>query len=153
MGFNTLSEMIANQLSFYLTELVSEWVTDDGLISGIDFDFSYNTFATQGLSQVANSANEFQGRVKTYLFNDRAVFNIGANVGFNGNRALPTTNQGTFVAGEFIFEYFLTQDRRLRIRAYHLSEPEIGGRRTKTGIGLSLRAEFDSIREIFGKKK
>ncbi len=153
VGFNTLSEMIANQLSFYLTELVSEWVTDDGLISGIDFDFSYNTFTNPGLSQVTSSANEFQGRVKTYLFNDRAVFNIGANVGFNGNQTLPTTNQGTFVAGEFIFEYFLTQDRRLRIRAYHLSEPDISGRRTKTGIGLSWRAEFDSIREIIGKKQ
>ncbi len=154
VGFNTLSEMIANQLSFYLTELVSEWVTDEGFISGIDFDFSYNTFTTQqGLSQIASSANEFQGRVKTYLFNDRAVFNIGANVGFNGNLALPTTNQGTFVAGEFIFEYFLTQDRRLRIRAYHLSEPQIGGRRTKTGIGLSWRTAFDSLRELFQKRK
>ncbi len=155
VGFNTLSEMIANQLSFYLTELVSEWVTDQGFISGIDFDFSYNTFSNQGLSQaaVSPSANEFQGRVKTYLFNDRAVFNIGANVGFNNN-ALPTTaNQGTFVAGEFIFEYFLTQDRRLRIRAYHLSEPNIGGRRTKTGVGLSWRAEFDTLRELLKKKK
>jgi hypothetical protein len=52
-------------------------------------------------------------------------------------------------AGDLVVEYFLTEQRNLKVRFYQSTEPEIGGgRRNKTGLGLSFRKEFDTFREF-----
>ncbi len=105
IGINTLSEMIANQLSIYLTELVSEWISEDGIISGIDFDISYNKYQAGGItgdgSTPDRTGNELQGRLKVTV-SDRLSVIAGGNFELgNGNRvAGATTYDNTLVAGQ-----------------------------------------------------
>ena len=40
--YNTLSELVSNQLSLLITELFSELIEDGSVLSGIDFDVKYN---------------------------------------------------------------------------------------------------------------
>ena len=155
IGINTLSEMIANQFSIYVTELVSEWLTEDGLISGIDFDFSLSRYSLSGLgdaTDLTQSGNEFQGRMKLLFRNDRLIFHAGTNVDWGNTQTftdVPTNSSQ--LTGEFMLEYVLTEDRKFRVRVYQRTEPDIGGRRNKYGLGFSFRKEFDSLEELFAK--
>ncbi len=153
IGINTLSEMIANQFSIYVTELVSEWLTEDGLISGIDFDFSLSRYSMTGLgdaTDLTQSGNEFQGRMKLLFRNDRLIFHAGTNVDWGNTTTfsdVPTNSSQ--LTGEFMLEYVLTEDRKFRVRVYQRTEPDIGGRRNKYGLGFSFRKEFDTLEELF----
>ena len=154
IGINTLTEMLSQQLSLYLTGLVSEWLTEDGLISGIDFDIAYNYFQSADvLSNDPNQlyrGNELQVRLKNYLFDDRLTVNVGGNFDLSGGNYLGADpNSGAYFAGDLVIEYILTKDKNLKIRFYQSTEPEIGGgRRNKTGLGLSYRKEFDTFSEF-----
>ncbi len=140
--YNTVTEMLSQQLSNYLTNLVAEWLREDGLISGIDFNIIYNTYQDQNLLR----GNEIQVQLKNYLFNDRLTVNIGGNLDVTGQNNPTPAPSSVYFAGNYVVEYFLTPEGNLKIRAYHRTEPDIAGSRVnKTGLGLSYRKEFDSF--------
>lgn len=153
---NTLSEMLSNQLSIYFTEFLSELLSGNDIIQGIDLDLSYNRYGTGSFEgQNLATSNEVQGRVKVNLLSDRFSIKARGNFEVGPGDNIYITNNG-LVAHEFVIEYAITKDRRLKIRAYQSSEPDIGGgQRTKFGGGLSFRKEFDSLSELldFMKKK
>lgn len=146
---NTLSEMLSNQLSIYVTEFLSELLSGNDIIQGIDLDLSYNRYGSGSLEdQNLTTSNEVQGRVKVNLLSDRFSINARGNFEVGPGNNIYITNNG-LVAHEFVIEYAITKDRRLKIRAYQSSEPDIGGgQRTKYGGGLSFRNEFDSVSEL-----
>lgn len=152
IGINTLTEMLSQQLSLYLTGLVSEWLTEDGLVSGIDFDIAYSYLQGADASDPDQlyRANELQVRLKNYLFNDRLSVNVGGNFDLTpGNNLAGAPNSGLIFAGDLAVEYLLTKDQTLKIRFYQSTEPEIGGGgRNRTGLGLSFRREFDTFDEF-----
>ncbi len=156
IGINTVTEMLSQQLSLYLTDLVSGWLKDDGLISGIDFDIAYSRFQGTNIDDnVSGKANnELQLRLKNYLFDERFAVNGGVNIDLD-NQDTPINNSGAFYAGDFAIEYFLSEDKQFKIRAYQSIQPDIaGGKRNKTGIGLSYRKEFSSFADFLeGLKK
>jgi hypothetical protein len=157
IGINTVTEMLSQQLSLYLTDLVSGWLKDDGLISGIDFDIAYSRF--QGASIAGNvegrANNELQVRLKNYLFDERVAVYGGVNIDLDNQQGTPINNGGAFYAGDFAIEYFLTDDKQFKIRFYQSIQPDIaGGKRNKTGVGLSYRKEYNSFGEFLrGLKK
>ncbi len=149
--YNTVTEMLSQQLSNYLTNLVAEWLHEDGLISGIDFDIKYSTYQDQNFLR----GNEVQVQLKNYLLNDRLTVNIGGNLDVSGNNTPSPTTSGVYFAGNYVVEYLLSPEGTLKIRAYHRTEPDIAGSKiNKTGLGISYRKEFDSFEEfIRGLKK
>ena len=54
---NTVSEMLSNQLSLYVTGLVSEIVTDFDFLTGVDFDFDYQRSSEMTVNN-PNSVND-----------------------------------------------------------------------------------------------
>ncbi|MCB0706847.1 MAG: translocation/assembly module TamB domain-containing protein [Saprospiraceae bacterium] len=151
IGFNTVTEMIFQQFSNYLTGLVSEWLREDGLISGIDFKVDYRTL--QEAEAIAENpilyyqSGELEVRLSNYLLDDRLSVNVGGNFDLGGSDFVePGATQGAYFAGDLVIEYALTEDRDLKIRFYQSTEPELNGDRlNKTGIGLSYRKQFDSF--------
>lgn len=148
---NTLSEMLSNQLSIYLTNLLSEVVIGDvEFISSFEIDVNYRNYQ---LAESANSpssanfgtGNEFQLGSRTGLLNDRVIVNIGGNI---GSTAVGST--GTYVRGDFEIEWLISEDGRIRLRAYNRSEPNIlaSGTRLKFGTGISYRQEFNTFSEF-----
>ncbi len=148
VGINTVSEMLSNQLSIYLTEFVSEFFTGKSLIQGIDFDISYNRFTSNNFDAENPTSsytnNEFRTKLKV-IVNDRISVQSGLNFGnetYTGNNGL--------LGGEFIIEYVLTKDRRLKLKVYGGTEADItGGSRKQGGVALSYKREFDSFSELF----
>ncbi len=156
--FNTVTEMLSNQLSIYLTELLSEVFTDVGFISGVDFDINYNVYTAEDVDirsgdQVLRTGSELELRLRNNLLNDRLSINLGGNIDWGGT-AISNTNEGAFLAGDLAIEYALTKDRRFKIRFYQLTDQTVEGRRNKTGLGFSYRREFDTFGEfIRGMRK
>ncbi|MBK8491912.1 MAG: translocation/assembly module TamB domain-containing protein [Saprospirales bacterium] len=153
IGINTLTEMLSQQFSNYLTGLVSEWRSEEGLISGIDFDIAYNYIQGTDVNDPDQlyRSNEVQVRLKNYLFDDRLAVNVGGNFDLTGGSSFPgaATSSGILFAGDLAVEYLLTKDQTLKIRFYQSTEPAIeGGRQNKTGLGLSYRKEFDTFDEF-----
>jgi len=150
IGINTLSEMVTNQLSNYLTELLSEVFTDVGFISGVDFDINYNRYQANdysGENLITNTGNEIGLDLKSRFFDDRLSVNIGGNIDWGTGTV--ASESGAFLAGEFVLEYVLTTDRRFKIKIYQLSDQSINfGRRNKSGVGLSFRKEYDTFGEL-----
>ncbi|MEZ4954983.1 MAG: translocation/assembly module TamB domain-containing protein [Saprospiraceae bacterium] len=149
VGLNTLSEMISNQLSIFVTEWVSELVSGTNFIKGIDVNISVNRFTTEDLATAdLSTSNEVSTRFKV-KFSDRVSFNIGGQYGLNNS--VSTINTGQW-AGEFEVETVLTKDRRLVFKAYSTTDPDLtGGRRNKYGGKIVFRKEFDSVKELFRK--
>ncbi len=155
--FNTVSEMLSNQLSIYLTELLSEVFTDVGFISGIDFDINYSIYQSDAIDptgeDIVRSGSELELRLRNDLFNDRLSINLGGNIDWGGNTLNTGANDGAFLAGDVVIEYTLTKDRRFKVRFYQLTDQTFEGRRNKTGLGFSYRREFDTFKEFLGGMK
>ncbi len=145
VGLNTLSEMLSNQLSMYLTEFISELFTGSSIIKGIDLDLSYNRYTTDFSDPDVNPNNELRGRVKI-LVTDRVSFNYGTQYDTGGS--IYTNGSGQW-ANEFEVETILTKDHRLILNVYNVYEPDLaGGRRSKIGGRVTYRKEFDSLKEL-----
>ncbi len=155
IGINTLSEMVSSQLSIYLTELLSEVFTDVGFISGVDFNINYNRYQADELNLEGDrvTGNQLELDFKYKFWDDRLALNLGGDIDWAGGQV--ASENGAFLAGEFVVEYALSKDRRFKVRFYQRTDESLAtGRRNKTGLGLSFRREFESFSEFFkGMKK
>jgi hypothetical protein len=146
-AFNTLTQVLSNQFSNYLTGLASEWF--GGKVSSIDFDIAYNEYrndvltspSSQNLSQVGR---EVQVRLTSGFANDRVTVQVGSQF---GTYAAGTVSQDGFLGEDITVEIQLTENREWRLKVYQRTEPDIAGGRSRSryGFGLSFRRDYDSF--------
>jgi hypothetical protein len=145
---NTLGELLSNTLSSFLGGLLNDLLPEKGNFTGIDFQMYLNLPIT-----TTNPEDFYDSDVGISLplefFNDRLSVNVGGNYVTGASLA----QQSEYFAGDIQFEYDITPDRRLKIRAYNRSTLTIEGRKNKIGVGLAYRREYGSFGEIFRRKK
>ena len=142
-GINTISELLSNQLSIYLTEFFSSAVSGN-FLSLEDFDVAYNVYESSYLNDpnALGTGHEVHLRQRSRI-KDRWIVNTAVGVDLGGGYV---DNEEALVTTDVIIEYELTKDRRLKIRGYYKNEPELfGGRKNNAGLGLSFRREFDNL--------
>lgn len=144
---NTFTELITSQLSILTTELLSEFVTNVDIISGIGVDINYNTYQANVGGLEVLPGNEFGIRPEIGILDNRLTFRGGGDVNFG-----QAYGDGAFLAGDIEVEYVITRDRRLKFRAYQLYDNTITGQRDKRGAGLRYRREGDSIKDLFKRR-
>jgi hypothetical protein len=152
---NTFSELIASTLSGYLGGLLGSLIPTGEVLSGIDFQLNLDL----PLSQTAGSdqENPLEDPDKTVVefslplefFNDRLEVVVGGDYVTGAT----TVALSEYWAGDVAFAYKITPDGRLRVRAYNQNTVTVEGRKNKVGLGLGYRREYDSLAEMFGKKK
>ena len=143
---NTVSEFLSSQLSFYLTELLSEVFTDINFNSDVDLDVAYNVVEDIDFNNPNALGTEYKVSLENRLVKDKLVLRLGGNV-LDSSDQEGKTHFGYDVALEVV----LTPDSRYKIRFYSRSEPElVGGIQYKHGVGLIYRREFNSFDEFFG---
>lgn len=139
--YNTFSEFASNQISILLSSLLAEALVENGYWSDIDLQLgvSKNTGLFSNNSLLPDEVN-FQ--VVNRFNNDKWSFNIGGDY----VREDPLIEQ-PYLKGNFVLEYFLTENRRLKLRMYgKLDYDEIElQRKQKVGLGINYRKEFNSI--------
>lgn len=130
----TGTELLSNQLSNFLSGVSK------------DFDLGVNWRTGDAITQ-----DEVEVAVSTQIFNDRLQLtsNVGVSYGSGG------TQQGNNLIGDFSAEYMLTQDGKLRFKAFSQSNDrnlnQVDQAPTTQGAGLAYREEFDTFREFLVK--
>ena len=144
-SFNTLSEMLSQQLSRHIGDLLSEVISDVGFISSVDFQFGL----TLQDDQINNTGTTSQLNVglDQYFLKDKLRVHIGTNVDFSNNNN--TSTNKSYIGGDFIVEYAISESGHLKVRAYNRSESNIFGPRIRTGVGISYQREFETFESLF----
>lgn len=131
----TGSELLSNQLSNWLSSFSR------------NIDLGVNWRTGDVISQ-----DEVEVALSTAIFNDRLLLNTNVGVAYGAGG----TQQGTnTVIGDFSAEYSLTQDGKLRFKAFSQSNDrnlnQVDQAQTTQGAGLAYREDFDTLGEFFHK--
>lgn len=146
-GISTLSEFVSSQLSLYFTGLINDALAENGLIAGIDFEIGLNKNSFYGVQAGPGDVlpDEFEVNLKNkFRFLDERL-----SLGLGGNYVRQSVLNSNYFIGDFVIEYFLTSDRKLKLKVYgtyDLDETALtGGRRQRYGVGLGYRTEFGTL--------
>ncbi|TNE58252.1 MAG: hypothetical protein EP344_10215 [Bacteroidetes bacterium] len=144
-AFNTLTQVLSNQFSNYLTALAYEWF--GGAVSSIDFDIAYNEYRNQTDPSQANLAQigrELQVRLTSGFANDRITVQVGSQFGLGQPG---TSTADGFLGEDVTIEIQMTENRQWRLKVYQRTEPDIAGgsRRSRYGFGISFRKEYENF--------
>jgi hypothetical protein len=130
----TTSELLSNQVSNWLSRLSN------------DFDLGFNYRPGDNITQ-----DELELAVSTQLFDERLLLSTNVGVQYG---AQSTQNSNTLV-GDFQLEYLLTNDGKLRAKAFSVSNDRNLNRAdqapTTQGAGVAYREEFDTWGELWQK--
>ncbi|MCB9168036.1 MAG: translocation/assembly module TamB domain-containing protein [Flavobacteriales bacterium] len=132
----TGSELLSNQVSNWLSQLSN------------DVDLGVNYRPGDALTQ-----DELELAVSTQLFNERLLLSTNVGVQY-GTRS---SAQGNTLVGDFALEYLLTDDGKLRLKAFSQSNDrnlnQVDQAPTTQGAGLTYREEFDDARDLWRRFK
>lgn len=140
-GMNNAYELLSNQLSSWLSSVSN------------DFDVGVSYRPADEVSQ-----EEIDVSLSTEILNDRLI--LDGNFGYiSDNEAVSNERASNFI-GEFMVEYKLKRDGRLRVRGFNRSNNDdllqLNSPYTQ-GVGVFYREEFNKFSEIwrkyFGKDK
>jgi len=134
------SELLSAQLSAYVSNIFESVLNEDGLIYNVDVDVRL------GNSDITASDNTGNyGLTLSPKFN---LDNIDVVVG-GDYLSGASTGLTPYVSGDLIVDYYLTDDKKLKIRLYGRSDQDVqNGRFYKMSTGLYARREFSSFKEL-----
>lgn len=154
-GISTVSELFSQQLSLYINDLLEGVIKDVDFISSLEFDINFNIRDSDNQTIRSTTSNVRVGSDVKFL-NDRLRFYAGANMDIAGNEQFlqnSDNSNGNYIGGDFLLEYYITKDGKLKVKAYNRTESTILGRSIRSGIGLSFRKEFNTIQELIDEAK
>ncbi|MFM2224483.1 MAG: hypothetical protein RJA07_685 [Bacteroidota bacterium] len=138
------SELVSSQVSRLLNNAFYRITKDDKT----QFNFNYKLY-DQSLE--ARNFSQIDINFSRRFFNDR--LNVEAGGIYDYGAVNNTTNNG-FV-GDFLIEYNLTADGRIKLKGFRKTEYDILNERNRnrTGIGLAYKREFNSLSDFFEKSR
>lgn len=139
-GVTTVTEMMSNQLSRWLSQISNN--VDIGLAYRVrDLDREMTT-------------DEIEVALSTQLLNDRVTISANGNMDVGGNKN--TTGEDgrkTNIAGDFDIDVKLNRQGTLKMKAYSHTDEKLLYNNTETiqGVGVSYQESFDTFRELLKK--
>ncbi len=147
---NNVTEFFTSQLGLVLTDLFSQGLSDDSFLKGVDIDIglsdNQNPFDVDVEEEKNFLPDELDINTRYYFKNENFVLNLGGNYVWE-----PTFGVESYVVGDVILDYFITDDRKLKLQVYSrfdYDETEGFGRKYKNGFGITYRNEFGSISDF-----
>ena len=130
------SEFISNQLSGWLSEISNEF----------DIGLNYRPG-----DQITNQ--EIAVALSTQLFDERLL--VSGSFGVTQATEAQYTNGQSGILGDFLLEYMLTPDGKIRLKVFNETNPyEVFSTSTSMytqGVGLIYQEDFNTIDEFFRK--
>ena len=136
-GINNGYELLSNQLSSWLSS------TSDAFDIGV---------AYRPANEVSDE--EVDVSLTTEVFNDRLV--LDSNLGYTSDEQAVQDNRQSNFVGEFMAEYKVSKDGRLRVRGFNRAANndliQVNSPYTQ-GVGISYREEFNKFSELKENRK
>lgn len=143
-SINTALETAGSMLSSIFNKFLKEYIT------GLDIEIGANVFDDYtNASGKRGQAYRLRGN---YEINDRVTISGGLGVE-TGDLVASQSSGNVFIGGDVLVDYYITQDRRLKLRLSSTYDQTFEGQRLKPAIGIRYRQEFDSVDEFFKSLK
>lgn len=140
-GVTTVTEMMSNQLSRWLSQINNN--VDVGLVYRV-------RDPERGVD-----ADELELALSTQFLNDRITISANGNMDLGGTKTSATgeDSKKTNIAGDFDMEVKLNKQGTLKMRAYSHTDEKLLYNSTETiqGVGVSYQESFDTLRELLRK--
>ncbi|MEI6311722.1 MAG: translocation/assembly module TamB domain-containing protein [Bacteroidota bacterium] len=141
---STITEFLSTQISSIFNRLLGNFV------NGIDVSIQYKNYNNNDASAQLNG-NDFAFGVRKGFLNNKLSLNVGGNIDIGQKNNTKNNNYN----GDFTLEYQVTNDGRLRLKAYNRAtfgaQQEAlvqSGNYNSTGFGISYREEFDNLADL-----
>jgi hypothetical protein len=140
-----MSEFLSAQLSSWASEFTEDLDVYVNYYSGGDLGGTSQEELTR--------RRELQLALTKRFFNDRVSVDIGGNIDLESEYR-SQEDQANNIAGDFTVEYRITEDGKVRVKVFRETDYDvlIERNRTKTGVGIFYRREFDKVKDLFKKK-
>jgi hypothetical protein len=139
---NSLSSGLGAQSFELLSNQISSWLSQ--ISKDVDIGVNYRPGDSY-------TSEELEVALSTQLFNNR--LSIDGSFGMTGMQEQTNTNT---IVGDVNVELKITRDGRFRVRAFNRTNNtdllDIDAPYTQ-GVGIFYRKEFDSLSELFRKKR
>jgi len=153
-GNNTITEFFSSQLSLLISDYLSDKIKGGNFINDIDFDIalSQNTSFIEGQSSpdvigglVDFVPDQVGVNVRPTFKNDRWALNVGTNYIRESE-----FNNVNYLTGDFALDWFITDDKKLKLRFYGDFDYDeaIASRKQKYGFGINYRREFGKMSDL-----
>lgn len=136
LGVSTVTEMMSNQLSNWLSQISQN----------VDIGVAYR----MGDPDKEVSSDEIELALSTQLLNDRVTISANGNMDVGNTR---NTDKKTNIAGDFDLEVKLNKQGTLKMKAYSHTNEKVLYNNTEMiqGVGVSYQESFDTFRELLRK--
>ena len=152
-GNNTITEFFSSQLSLLVSDALSDLIKDGTFINDIDFDIalSQNTSFLDGQGDgiiggfVDFVPDQVGVNVRPSFKNDNWALNVGTNY----VRASEANNVN-YLTGDFALDWFITSDKKLKLRFYGDFDYDeaFASRKQRYGFGINYRREFGKMSDL-----
>ncbi|MEP6726250.1 MAG: hypothetical protein ABJC98_10560 [Bacteroidota bacterium] len=157
---NSMSGIVSNQLSKIFSNVLGNVFKDP------TFHININASAYNGstLTDVANSTQYLPDRVSTSFsinksyFNERLTFILGSALDFGlNNTSAANTRNNIQLLPDVTAQYKLTSDGKILFNLFYRENrsylTSLSSKQSRSGASISYRKEFETIDELFRKKK
>lgn len=150
-AINNVSQILSSTASAGLTNIVNKMIGDRKLNVAVKYtNYNYSDQLTIG------NVNRNQlklGLTKNYL-NDRLLVAVGSTSDW-GRPATTGAANNFNIAGDFRFQYLLSQNSNLRLNAFQTSDYDLTRDQNiqRRGVGIGWRKSFDNLGEFFRGNK
>ncbi len=139
-----VGELLSAQLSSYVSTLMENVLNENGLIYDIDVDVRL-----ENANALTSTALNYGLTLKPKFNNDKFDVVLGGDY-----LTEDESGQSAYYTGDFIVDYYLQKDKKIKIRIYGRTDREVlEGRRQRVGAGIYFRKEFSSFKELRNSMK
>lgn len=140
---STIGGVVANALSGYFNKFLQKYLKNTSLYldlnSGLDLQ-----------SNVAKLQAAAKSGLVFTLLNGRLIITAGVNLDYNNPYVINTNrNNNLLVTPDITAEWILTKDGRIRLVGFNRTNYDLISQRTRTGVSLSYRKDFDKLSQLF----
>ena len=119
-------------------------LNENGLIYDIDVDVRL-----ENANALTSTALNYGLTLKPKFNNDKFDVVLGGDY-----LTEDESGQSAYYTGDFIVDYYLQKDKKIKIRIYGRTDREVlEGRRQRVGAGIYFRKEFSSFKELRNSMK
>ncbi|HRH56615.1 MAG TPA: translocation/assembly module TamB domain-containing protein [Chitinophagales bacterium] len=143
---NTVTQLISDQISKILSQGLGS------LIKGASVDVLLSDLESK-------ESRNFGFSYKQEILGGKLILTIGGNVNFgnsssNINSVTGQPANNAAIAGDFVLEYLVTSDGRIRLKTYARTANYniINQDRIQTGGAISFQKDFDNFKDLFKRK-
>ncbi|MDB5148649.1 MAG: hypothetical protein JWQ57_2669, partial [Mucilaginibacter sp.] len=146
------TSLARNSLNQILTDQLNR--LSGKFIKGVDVNFGIRAnddYTSSGVQQ----NTEVSVGLKKQFFKDRLSVQVGTSVNVQNNNGSIKGADANSLTGDIVVEYKINKDGTLRFKAFRENEYEgiIDGSLYKTGVGLVLNKDYNTVKELFKSKK